>query len=113
MKAQADVLISWMLLILFCVFIFLSLEVLPSIWGLLEHADFVNADLIPPIFIGGIQIFLLYYTFFVKKQRAVSSYVWFFILNIILSVIYFAIENPYDKMHLFEYFTLSFLFFRA
>jgi VanZ family protein len=54
----------------------------------------------------------LAYTVIVKKQKNFLAYAWFLILAVLFYVAYDEIENPYDKMHLFEYFALSFLFFR-
>lgn len=113
MKTRTKVIIDWILLIVFCTFLFLTIELLPKYWGVLEYLLKGNVEYIPAVFIGSILSFLLFYTTFIKKQRELSSYVWFIILTFLLFFVYDYIKDPYDKMHLFEYFILSFLFFKA
>lgn len=101
------------MLVVFCVFLFSTLHILPVIWEV--SAIILEEDVvyIPALFIGSIMFFLLFYTVFLKEQRRLSSYLWYIIITALLSVTYYYIKDPYDKMHLFEYFILSFLFFRA
>lgn len=113
MKNHIAILLDWILLFIFCTFLFLTVELLPKCWGLLEYLFEEVIGYVPALFIGAILSILLFYTVFIKKQRRLSSYAWFIILAALLLVVYDYIKEPDDKMHLFEYFIMSFLFFKA
>lgn len=113
MKTRTRAIIDWSLLSIFCVVMFLTLKILPKIWQVSAFLLEEDVSYIPKIFIGSILLLFFLYLVFFKRQRRASSYIWFIILTVSLSFAYGHIEDPYDKMHLFEYFILSFLFFRA
>lgn len=113
MSTRTKTIIDWVLLIIFCAFLFSTLHILPVIWEVSAIILEEDVGYIPALFISSIMFFLLFYTIFFKEQRRLSSYVWYIVITGLLSVAYYYIKDPYDKMHLFEYFVLSFLFFRA
>ena len=102
-----------MLVLSFCALIFLTRDILPAIWN--SFRSFAGDDAaayIPAVFVGCSMLFLLLYLIFIKKKRRLSNYIWYLAVLAVLSLAYTRIGNPYDKMHLFEYFLLSLFAFR-
>lgn len=113
MKTRNKILFDWIVLFVFCSIIYLTMDMLPTVWNILQSSVGVNVVYIPRIFVGSVLLFLFFYLLIFRKHRVLSSYLWFAGLTVILGVMYGSIGNPYDKMHLFEYFIMSFLFFKA
>ncbi|NQT89785.1 MAG: VanZ family protein [Candidatus Omnitrophica bacterium] len=113
MKTRTKVIIDWSILLIFCVLLFLSLRIVPIIWRVLLYFFEESVSYIPIVFIGTVLLFLLLYVAFARKQKSLSSYVWFGVLTLLFFVVYDYIKDPYDKMHLCSYFIISFLLFRA
>jgi len=88
------------------------MEVMPSIWQILKLLLSEDIKYLTDIFIAIPLILLLFYTIFIKRQKRLLSYIWYVILITFVYVLYNAIENPYDRMHIFQYFILSILVFR-
>jgi len=104
---------DWALIIVICGFIFSTLDILPAVWNALRFIIGDGVNFIPVVFIGSVLGFFLFYTLAVKKQKHLQSYIWFGILVVCIYFAYKGIEGPYDKMHLFEYFIMSFVLFRV
>lgn len=102
-----------MLVVSFCALLFLTQDALPAIWNTVRSL-FGDAVVmyIPAAFMGSSMAFLLLYIVFIKKKRNFSNYIWYLIVLTVLYVAYMGIDNPYEKMHLFEYFLLSLFAFR-
>jgi len=67
---------------------------------------------LPAFLIVAIFCFLLLYIIFIKRQKYFLSYVWFIILIAYAHIAYKSIGNPYDRMHLIEYYMLALFLYR-
>lgn len=104
--------LDWILVLVFCTFLFLSFDLMPRIWSLMWF--FMGSDVknLPAFLIIAIFCFLLLYTIFIKRQRYFLSYIWFVILIVYAYIAYNSIGNPYDRMHLIEYYMLGLFLYR-
>jgi hypothetical protein len=113
MRIQLSFILDWILFIAFSAFIFMAMDILPVIWSVLYIVIGDRAIYMPDIFIGIPLVLLLFYTAFIRKQRNIASYIWYIALVIILTQIYYTIDGPYKRMHIFEYFLLSIICFKV
>ena len=112
MKPNTTVVLDWMLFISFTVFLYMAVDILPAIWSVLNLITGKNIEYFPGIFIAIPLFLLLFYTVFIRKQQNTYCYVWYIILTVGMVQIYYMIEGPYNRMHIFLYFMVSILFFR-
>ncbi|NQT95198.1 MAG: VanZ family protein, partial [Candidatus Omnitrophica bacterium] len=112
MKRRISILIDFILILVFCTFIFTTIHIMPIIWYVLSLVIGESLFYLPDILLAFVFIILLFYTACVKKQTKISSYICFMVLSISTYLIYLNIKGPYNKMHLFEYFIVSILFFK-
>ena len=113
MRTRTKVIIDWGLLGFFCLVMFFTSTTLPEVWENLPDLFQGNKEYLPMIFIVSIQLIFLGYLIFVRKQAKVSSYLWYIFFMGLLFFVYKQIPDPYDRMHLFEYFIVTYLFFKA
>jgi VanZ family protein len=100
---------SWSWVILYVIFVYASLPILPSIWNkALEHFG-KRLDYIPAIlfFISGFVI--IYYIAFHLGDRKVSSYAYLSLVFLAALLIFNKLELPVERIHIFEYGVLPFL----
>lgn len=114
-KKQKDRLLSWLLVFLCILAIFLIVPVARTIqkyvsshWG---ASLFGYAVLLT---VSGIFIYLLLYLFFRMKIRRISNYLWLLLVTTLY--VYFTLQLwdvPVEAIHFLEYGLLGFLLFRA
>jgi VanZ family protein len=112
MHNRITILLDWILVIVFLTFIVLTLDIMPDLWSLISIIIGGQIQHMPEVFIGSAVATLLLYAVFIKCQRNPFAYLWFFVLAEAFYIVYSNIKSPYDRMHLYEYFILGFLFFR-
>jgi VanZ family protein len=90
----------------------MAMDTLPAVWFLFNLAAGKNIEYFPGIFIAIPLLSLLFYTVFIKRQKNISSYIWYIILTVSMVQAYYMIEGPWNRMHIFLYFLVSILSFR-
>jgi VanZ family protein len=112
MKSYILLILDWILFVSFIMFIFMAMDILPAVWYLLGLISGKNIAYFPAIFIGIPLFILLFYVAFIQKQKRISSYIWYIVLVIIITQVYYMIDGPHNRMHIFLYFMLSIISFR-
>jgi hypothetical protein len=112
MRLKIAPILDWLLFITFISFVFMAMDTLPAVWSLFNLVAGRNIEYFPGIFIAIPLLLLLFYTAFIKRQKNIGPYIWYIILTVSMVQVYYMIEGPYNRMHIFLYFLASILSFR-
>ena len=112
MRPHTTAILDWILFISFIVFLFMATDILPAVWVVLNLIAGKDIEYFPGIFIAVPLFLLLFYLAFIKRQRNTSCYVCYIVLTVIMAHVYYMIDGPYNRMHIFLYFMVSIMSFR-
>jgi len=97
--------------LLYILFIYISLPVMPGLWGKFARYAGNYADYVAAFILGLIGLFIMFYL--LSKQKDIRNFIWLLILSSAYAIGLSRIKLPIERIHFIEYGLLGLLIFRA
>lgn len=104
---------DWTIVGVYTGFIYATLSLMPGVWKWLTQQVGRPINYLAVIILTVAGAFLLWYLIFVRRDKNISSYVWFLLIACLYIYGLGKIHRPAEKIHFLEYGLLSYFVFRA
>ncbi len=113
MEKKSIRLIWWTITIVYLLFTYATLGVMPAIWNSLNSLTGGNGATVLFIIYAFTGIVILFYIVFIKKEISIKRYLLFFVFIIIFIIMYKFEKLPGEKIHMAQYGVFGILLYNA